>query len=80
LKIWQNSLFLGFMQDQQNIEYPLKSGGRRPGSGRKAIQDRGNIKNQIAIYLEARKIDRLGGKDRLKETIINFVNELYSTL
>jgi hypothetical protein len=58
----------------------IKPGGRRPGSGRKPLPDRSEVKEQVSFYIERKKVAKLGGHARVKETIIQFINELYSTI
>jgi hypothetical protein len=45
-------------------------GGKRKKSGRKPVTDK---KVQVSFYIEASKIEKLGGLDAFKEKIIAYV-------
>lgn len=68
------------MVEQEESAENAKSGGRRPGSGRKPIPDRGQLKTSVNVYVEKKKVDKLGGKERLKQAVVDFINELYTSI
>lgn len=52
---------------------------RKPGSGRKPVNP--DLKRQqVAIYLETRVINSLGGQSRLKLAIHDFINNVYQSM
>lgn len=47
-------------------------GGKRNNSGRKKAKD---PKKQVDVYVESSKVDKLGGKEGLKEFIYSKIDE-----
>ena len=43
--------------------------------GRKKIEDRNLVKENIQVQVEQFKIDKLGGNDSAKKFVINAINE-----
>lgn len=56
------------MQKEQKKE---NRGGARANSGRKPLADK---KFPITVFIEESKIKKLGGKEKLKQKLIKFIN------
>jgi hypothetical protein len=48
---------------------------RKPGSGRKKIADRNQIKVQFSIYLKRGLIAELGGSDQIRNKIYEYLGQ-----
>jgi hypothetical protein len=48
---------------------------RKPGSGRKKIADRNQIKVQFSIYLKRGLIAELGGSDQVRNKIYEYLGQ-----
>ena len=53
---------------------------RKPGSGRKPIQDRGMVKQGISLYIESKVIDALGGKAKVSVALHDFLRTVYDQM
>lgn len=57
-------------------EITINNKVRKPGSGRKKIADRDQIKVQFSIYLKRGLIAKLGGPDKVRAIIYDYLGQI----
>lgn len=48
--------------------------------GRKPFADRSKISQQLQVYFMAEKVERIGGKERAKEVMLNALNKEFENI